>query len=90
MGSVAAECSHGCSCRRKVWNGHAAGTTSTAQVSYGLPVSRTGGAPPSTACPCTIRLSVLNATESGGHKFKLVGVLSGFPAGGTINDAVRL
>jgi IS4 transposase len=29
-------------------------------------------------CPCVIRVSVLNETRSGAHKFKAVGVLSGF------------
>ena len=29
------------------------------------------------ACPCTVRLTVLNETSSGAYKFKLLAVLSG-------------
>jgi hypothetical protein len=89
MGTVAAECSGGCTCVRRTWSGASGGTTSVAQVSYGLPVTRTaGGAGGAEGCPCSITLVLLNQTESRGHKFKVIGVLTGFDAGGTTNDAI--
>lgn len=39
-------------------------------------------------CPCTIRLTVLNETSSGEHKFKLVALMSGFYTGTIVGDAV--
>jgi hypothetical protein len=42
----------------------------------------------SAACPCVIRLTLLNATDSGEHKFKLVSLMSGFYTGTIVSDAV--
>ena len=39
-------------------------------------------------CPCVIRLTLLNATDSGEHKFKLVSLMSGFYTGTIVSDAV--
>lgn len=40
------------------------------------------------ACPCVIRLTLLNQTDSDGHKFKLVSLMSGFYTGTIVSDAV--
>ena len=40
------------------------------------------------ACPCVIRFTLLNATDSGGYKFKLVSLMSGFYTGTIVSDAV--
>ena len=39
-------------------------------------------------CPCIIRFSLMNATDSGEHKFKLVSLMSGFYTGTIVGDAV--
>ena len=77
---------------------------SVAQVSYELPVTRTNASEASAhtkvggkaggmrggraGCPCTIQMKVLDETDSGGYKFKVVGLFSGFHAGGAVNDAI--
>lgn len=40
------------------------------------------------SCPCKIRLTLLNDTDSGEHKFKLVSLMSGFYTGTIVSDAV--
>ena len=40
------------------------------------------------ACPCTIRLTLLNETSSDAKKFKLVSLMSGFYTGTIVSDAV--
>ena len=40
------------------------------------------------ACPCVIRLTNLNATDSGEHKMKLTSLMSGFYTGTIVGDAV--
>ena len=39
-------------------------------------------------CPCIIRFTLLNATDSGSHKFKLVSLMSGFYTGTIVSEAV--
>ena len=39
-------------------------------------------------CPCRIRFTLLNATDSGEHKFKLTSLMSGFYTGTIVSDAV--
>ena len=40
------------------------------------------------ACPCVIRFTLLNESDSGEHKFKLVSLMSGFYTGTIVSDAV--
>ena len=40
------------------------------------------------ACPCIIRLTLLNTTDSKAHKMKLVSLMSGFYTGTIVSDAV--
>ena len=40
------------------------------------------------ACPCKIRLTLLNASDTDAHKFKLVSLMSGFYTGTIVSDAV--
>ena len=40
------------------------------------------------ACPCVIRLTLLNRSDSGEHKMKLVSLMSGFYTGTIVSDAV--
>jgi hypothetical protein len=114
MGKVAVECTDGCACEPRAYNGHALDSVwpfrvSVAQVSYGQTVTReawpnasagsstagsstagssTAGSNTVGSCSCTIRLTVLEETDSGEHKVKIVGLLGGFGVGGTVNDAI--
>ena len=47
-----------------------------------------GDAAATAACPCVIRFTLLNATDSGGHKMKLESLMSGFYTGTIVSDAV--
>ena len=47
-----------------------------------------GGGGDAAACPCTIRLTVLNETSSDARKFKLLALMSGFYTGTIVGDAV--
>ena len=40
--------------------------------------ARQPGEEPATACPCEIKLTVRNKTSSGGHRFKISAVFTGF------------
>ena len=40
------------------------------------------------ACPCVIRFTLLNTTDSDAHRFKLVSLMSGFYTGTIVSDAV--
>ena len=92
MGRVQVECVEGCSCTSKEFNGHRQQVTSTSQLSYDVPVRKRGGgnhhSEHTTCSSCVIRLTVLNQTDSGGHKFKLLALFNDMHAEGTVNDAV--
>lgn len=40
-------------------------------------------------CSCVIRLTVLNGTATGGHKFKLTSLMSGFYTGNLVGQAAQ-
>ena len=70
MGVVELRCVHGCSCEPQTIDAHApAERASIRKVAY-VHVSRLEG--------CALRLTVLEQTGSGGHKFKLVRLSTGF------------
>jgi hypothetical protein len=80
MGSARGECLRGCNCRPAVWNAHNGRARVSEHVTGTLRGIRLLRRVPSASrrCPCSIRLTVLNQTSSGGHKFKLVSVMTGF------------
>lgn len=83
MGMAMGECHSGCSCTPRVFNAHTpnARVSQTAVSKLLVRVGGAGGVARSTAkegCPCAIRLTVLNRTESAGYKMKLVALFQGF------------
>jgi len=79
MGAVQAGCIEGCTCAVRTWDAHITRRVSQSVLGK-LKRVRVQEERAGDACPCVIRLKVLDATESGEHKFKLVGVLTGFYA----------
>ena len=90
MGTARGECVRGCTCRAATWDAHlstrrvsqpALGTLNVRVVTGGRDAPRAASpfSPPS-ACSCVVRLTVLDETRSGRHKFKLVALMSGFYA----------
>lgn len=85
MGTARGECVRGCTCRPATWDAHLSTRKVSQPVLGTLNVHVTGGhaapraaSPLSPPCSCVVRLTVLNETRSGRHKFKLVALLSGF------------
>ncbi len=103
MGKASAECVDGCTCTPAVFNGHLPGLVSQPAIAelWARPWSalrqrraaaraaRGQGAGSASSCPCVIRLTTLNETESGGHKFKLIAVFAGFELGGYAETALQ-
>ena len=79
MGMARGECVAGCKCASRTWDAHQTRRVSQVAVSK-LRIDRwlrpTEAA--AAACPCVIRLTLLNESSSGGHKFKLAALFSGF------------
>jgi hypothetical protein len=67
MGKAEVRCSGGCSCRPALVNGHHSSRTSTIHL---LRVQ------PSAGAQCVVSVTVLSDTRSGGHKFKVTGVMA--------------
>ena len=88
MGIARGECVSGCTCSPREWDAHHSKNVSQTDVSklfvhhFHEGSARRGGGGGSGSgsggCPCVIRLSVLNRTSSGGHKFKVVALFNGF------------
>ena len=51
-------------------------------------LSQSDDAAAASACPCVIRFTLLNDTDSSEYKFKLVSLMSGFYTGTIVSDAV--
>jgi len=88
LGQVRGTCQHGCSCRATTWDAHLPMFPNSEPRMDQLAITSTGGpgraarraaawANRSAVCPCIVRLTVLDETSSGAHKFKLLVVLSG-------------
>jgi hypothetical protein len=65
MGMADLSCTQGCTCLPKTANGHTPKKHSVPRI-IKLPVSQHEA--------CRVRLAISEATDSGGHKFKVVGV----------------
>jgi hypothetical protein len=85
MGTALVRCTGSCHCRPTTWNGHIERRVSQPQFgAVNIVHRKRRGAEQGQltlterACGCKVRLSVLNETRSGGHKFKLVALFSGF------------
>lgn len=85
MGMAVGECIAGCTCAPRIWDAHQQRRVSQTDVSklyVRHHINYTSGSHhhqrAEGSCPCVIRLSVLNRTSSGGHKFKLVALFNGF------------
>ena len=97
MGQARGECTRGCHCQSKVFDAHRPGLVSQPDVATLWPQAHAGSAyrahqsahAHDRACSCTIRLTVLNQTSSGKHKFKLIAVLAGFEPGGYLESGLR-
>ena len=76
MGKIRDECVDGCSCQERTWTGHIERRVS--QPAMGALRVHVQDKRAHEACPCTVRLRVLNESQSGGYKAKLVALLSGF------------
>jgi hypothetical protein len=67
MGKAEVRCSGGCSCRPMLVDGHHSSRTSTIFL---LRVQ------PSAGARCVVSVTVMSDTRSGGHKFKVTGVMA--------------
>ena len=92
-----------CSCGTREFNGHWRLPISQPHVSrlqlqirYArrdprgplVPMAQLRGKGGDDGCPCIIRLTNLNSTDSGGYKMKLTSLMSGFYTGTIVSDAV--
>lgn len=79
MGTLHGACVDGCSCANRSFIAHHTVRVSEVVVSKLKDITpwRSHGSTASQRCPCVIRLRVLNETQSGGHKFKLVALFAG-------------
>ena len=83
-----ASCHAGCACKARAFDAHnARGSSVTAigklQVKFTEPqAGAAASAFGARRCPCTVRLTLLNASSGagGGHKFKVTAVFSGVRA----------
>lgn len=89
MGVARGTCAGACTCAPRDFDAHQPAERSSVTVVSKLMVSFRAAAgeavgPAATAepasCSCTVRLTVLNRTRSGGHRFKVTAVFSGFKA----------
>lgn len=80
LGVVQGECVRGCRCAPRQWDAHIRRHVSQTAISkLAVKPLRTGVLPAAAGgCPCVIRLTVLNSTTSGGHKFKLEALFGAF------------
>ena len=91
MGTVRGECVSGCACQPATWSAHQSGLVSQPKISKpGLHPRLVARRPEqlardsSASCPCVLRLTVLNESESAGHKFKMLAVFTGFHTEGMV------
>ena len=104
MGKMRGEClssQSSCTCGEREFNGHWRLPISQPHISrlqLSIRYARRGGDGPllpaaqlrdsNADCPCIIRLTVVNSTDSGGYKMKLTSLMSGFYTGTIVSDAV--
>ena len=67
MGAARVECAAGCACAPRVVDAHRVGEVRNVSVFEAVELAATAQKGP----PCELVVTVLNATSSGGHKFKL-------------------
>ena len=89
MGMARGECIRGCKCAARTFDAHQPATrvsqTAVSKLAVTLlpgglrrDLSSSSLSSSSRDCPCTIRLTALNHSSSGAHKFKLVALFAGF------------